>query len=140
MNTTSTDTMDQTFDRDAADEVARQASNLMARYAEELAQMARQAEANEQREVEAVVDSETLSLQLKVRAASKDYAQVMDECWDHVAQITESLSLAPLESEASYLNVAEGIIRLRAPANLALALIQEEEYFESVSLYTGPWH
>lgn len=133
--------MDLTFDKAAADEVVRQASSLMAKYAENLAQVARQAEESGQQEIQDMpADSETLSLQLKVRAPKDNYARVMDECWEHVSRIADSLSLEPIESDASYLNVAEGVIRVRVPANLAMALVQEKEYFESVSLYTGSWH
>lgn len=142
MNTSlaTADPMDQTFDRDAADEVVRQASRMMGKYAQELAQVARQAEENEQHEIDQIpAPSDTLSLQMKVRAPGGDYALVMDDCWDHIRRMVEDLGLAPLGADASYLNEAEGIIRLRAPANLALALVQEQDYFESVAVHSGPW-
>lgn len=127
---TPTDTMSQPFDEGAAKEVSRKASELMSQLSTALSEI---------KDGEDLPEQDTLSLVLKVRAPEDNFSLVMDDCWNRVTFLNDSLGLEPISYEASYLDLSSGSIHFRAPANLALALVQEEDYFQSVGLDTNRW-
>lgn len=127
---TATDTMTKPFDEDSAREVNKKASALMSQLSQAL---------SEKGDDEELPEQETLSLVLQVRAPEDNYALVMDECWERIVMLNDLQDLPPISYEASYLDASTGAIHLRAPANLALALTQEEDYFQSVALDTNRW-
>lgn len=127
---TPTDTMSQPFDEASAQEVNKKASALMAQLSVSLA---------EKDEKDELPPQDVLSLVLKVRAPENNYALVMDECWSRVLMLNDLLGLEPIPYDSSYLDLSQGSIHVRTPANLALALTQEEDYFQSVALDANRW-
>lgn len=121
-------TMDRPFDAESAEKVVNKASDFMSQLSKDL-----------QKDPEEMPESETLSLVLKVRAPEDKFSMVMDDCWARVALLASTLDLAPISADTSYMDQSQGTIHLVVPANLALALAQEQDYFHCVALDTNRW-